>query len=248
MSAAWVEGKVVRKTRWTERLFSLQVDAPVEPYKAGQFTKLALDIDGERVSRPYSYVNPPQRRPLEFYFITVPDGPLSTRLERLDVGDALWVQARAAGMFVLDELPEARNLWLLSTGTALGVFLAILNTEQPWQRFENIVLVHGVRTGEELTYREAIAALNEQHPDQFRMISVVSREDVEGALRGRLTHAIEDGRLEDRAGAALSADTSQVMICGNSDMVRDTTALLEARGMQRNRRREPGHFTIEKYF
>lgn len=246
--AAWVEGEVIRKTRWTERLFSLEVDAPVESYRAGQFTKLALDIEGERVSRPYSYVNPPQRRPLEFYFITVTDGPLSTRMEGLEAGDKLWVQARAAGMFTLSEIQDAKNLWLLSTGTALGVFLAILNTDEPWSRFENVILVHGVRTAPELTYRDAIARLQERYPDRFRMISMVSREDAEGTLRGRLTHAIEDGRLEEHAGATLSPTTSQVMICGNSDMVRDTTALLEARGMQRNRRREPGHFTIEKYY
>lgn len=245
---AWVEGEVVRKVHWTDRLFSLEVEAPVEPYRAGQFTKLALDIDGERVARPYSYVNPPQRRPLEFYFITVADGPLSTRMERLEPGDKLWVQAKAAGMFTLDDLPDAKNLWLLSTGTALGVFLAILNTEQPWSRFENVILVHGVRSAPELTYREAIARVQARYPERFRTISMVSREDADGALRGRLTHAIEDGRLEEHAGASLSPETSQVMICGNSDMVRDTSALLEARGMNRNRRREPGHFTIEKYF
>ncbi len=246
--SAWVEGRVVRKTRWTERLFSIEVDAPVEAYRAGQFTKLALDINGERVARPYSYVNEPDRRPLEFYLITVEDGPLSTRLDHLEVGDKVWVQARAAGMFTLSEIQDAKNLWLLSTGTALGVFLAILNTDDPWSRFENVILVHGVRTVPELTYRDAIERIGARHPDQFRMISVVSREDCDGALRGRVTHAIEDGRLEETAGATLAADTSQVMICGNSDMVRDTSALLEARGMKRNRRREPGHFTIEKYF
>ena len=246
--SAWVEGEIVRKTRWTDRLFSLEVAAPVEDYRAGQFTKLALDIDGERVARPYSYVNPPQRRPLEFYFITVADGPLSTRMETLDAGDKVWVQSRATGMFTLSEIRDARNLWLLSTGTALGVFLAILNTDEPWSRFENVILVHGVRTAEELTYRAAIENIQAQHPDQFRMISVVSREQTDGALHGRVTHAIEDGRLEESAGATLAPETSQVMICGNNDMVRDTAALLEARGMQRNRRREPGHYTLEKYY
>lgn len=245
---AWVEGQVVRKIRWTKQLFSLQVDAPVEDYSAGQFTKLALDIDGERVARPYSYVNPPSQRPLEFYFITVPDGPLTTRLERMDAGDKLWVQARATGVFTVDQLPDARNLWLLATGTALGVFLAILNTELPWLRFEKIILVHGVRTAEELTYGDAIAAIRSRHPDQFQMIPAVSREDVPHGLRGRITHLIEDGRLEECTGASLGPDTSQVMICGNSDMVRDVSALLEGRGMQRNKKREPGHYTLEKYF
>lgn len=245
---AWVEGTIVRKIRWTEQLFSLQVEAPVEDYRAGQFTKLALDIDGERVARPYSYVNAPHRRPLEFYFITVPDGPLTTRLESMDAGDKLWVQARATGVFTVEELPDARNLWLLATGTALGVFLAILNTDLPWQRFEKVTLVHGVRTAPELTYGDAIAAIQTAHPDQFRMFAAVSREDAPGALRGRITHLIEDGRLEQAAAAGIGPDSSQVMICGNSDMVRDVSALLEARGMKRNKRREPGHYTLEKYF
>ena len=244
----WVEGNIVAKRHWTDELFSLQVEAAVEDYQAGQFTRLALDIDGERVARPYSYVNPPQQRPLEFYFITVPEGPLTSRMIELDRGDRIWIQARAAGLFTLKWLRDAENLWMLSTGTALGVFLAILRTEEPWKRFRQVVLVHGVRTAAELTYRDAVADLQERHPDQFRMISMVSREDRADALRGRITHAIEDGRMEETAGLRLGADNSQVMLCGNPDMVRDTTALLEARGMRRNRRKEPGQITTEKYW
>jgi len=244
----WVEGTVVAKHHWTDELFSLRVDAPVEDYRAGQFTRLALDIGDDRVARSYSYVNAPHERPLEFYFITVPDGPLTTRMVELDEGDRIWVQAKAAGLFTLDWLQDSETLWMLSTGTALGVFLAILKTDEPWQRFRNVVLVHGVRTGAELTYRDTIAALRERHPEQFRMVSMVSREDHPEALRGRITHAIEDRRLEEAVGLELHPDTSQVMLCGNPDMVRDTTALLEARGMKRNRRKEPGHITTEKYW
>jgi len=244
----WVEGTVVAKHHWTEELFSLRVDAPVRDYKAGQFTRLALDIDGQRVARPYSYVNAPDERPLEFYFITVPEGPLTNRMVALDEGDRIWVQSKAAGLFTLDWLRDGENLWMLSTGTALGVFLAILKTAEPWTRFRHLVLVHGVRTGAELTYRDTIAELQERHPEQFRMVPMVSREDHPGALRGRITHAIEDGRLQESAGVALHPDPSQVMLCGNPDMVRDTTALLEQRGMKRNRRKDPGHITTEKYW
>lgn len=244
----WVEGRIIAKHHWTDELFSLRVDAPVEDYKAGQFTRLALDIDGKRVARSYSYVNAPQERPLEFYFITVPDGPLTSRMVALEEGDSIWVQAKAAGLFTLDWLQDAETLWLLSTGTALGVFLAILKTDEPWRRFRNVVLVHGVRTTAELTYRNTIDELRQRHPGQFRMLSMVSREQPEGALHGRITHALEDGRLEAAAGLSLLPDTAQVMLCGNPDMVRDTTELLEARGLKRNRRKEPGHITTEKYW
>lgn len=248
MATSWVEGCVVSKRHWTDELFSLQINAPVEPYQAGQFTRLAADIGGERIARPYSYVNPPDQRPLEFYFITVPDGPLTSHMVGLEAGDKLWVQARPAGFFTLDEVPDAEYLWLLCTGTALGVFLAILKSEQPWRRFSRVVLAHGVRSAPELAYRDTIAEIQAQHVDQFRMISLVSREDSECSIRGRITHAIEDGRLEAIAAAPINAEQAQVMICGNPDMVRDTTALLEQRGMSKNRRSKPGHITIERYW
>jgi ferredoxin--NADP+ reductase len=244
----WVKGHIVNKRQWTDELYSLQVEAPVEPFQAGQFTRLAADIEGERIGRPYSYVNPPHRQPLEFYFITVPAGPLTNHMVELQEGDSLWVQSRAAGAFTLDQVPDAENLWLLCTGTALGVFLSILKTEQPWQRFDKVVLAHGVRTAEELTYRDDIAELQDRHPDQLRMVPLVSREPTDFAINGRITHAIEDGRLEEFANVALNAEQSQVMICGNPDMVADTSQLLEQRGLRRNRRSKPGHFTVERYW
>jgi len=245
--ANWLEGRVHALHRWTEELYSLQVEADVPPFKAGQFTRLGLEIDGEVVGRPYSFVNGPQNPLHEFYFILVPGGPLTQRLIRLQPGDAIYIAPRAAGFFVLDEIPDARNLWLLSTGTAIGPFLSILSTDEPWQRFSNIVLVHAVRTVDELTYPDTIRALLEQHPEQLSFIPFVSREQTGFALPGRVPGAIEDGTLEARAGLRLDAD-SQVMICGNPDMVGDTQAVLAARGMKKNRRREPGQITTEQYW
>jgi ferredoxin--NADP+ reductase len=244
----WVEGRVVGKHHWTDELYSLRIDAPVEAFRAGQFTRLALDIDGERVGRPYSYVNAPQERPLEFYFITIPHGPLTDRLRQLEPGDAIWVGARAGGYFTLDTVADARHLWLFASGTALGVFLSQLRTEEPWRRFPRIILVHAVRTADELAYREDIAGFAARHPGQFVYIPFVSREETTFALRGRIPEAILDGRLEQRAGARLQAGTCQVMICGNPDMVRDTTAVLEERGFKKNRRTDPGQITTENYW
>jgi ferredoxin--NADP+ reductase len=244
----WLAGRVAGQTRWTERLLSLRVQAPLGAFEAGQFTKLALDSGGERVARPYSLVNPPGTAPLEFYYNVVEAGPLSPRLAALAEGDEVFVAPNPAGFLVLREVPEAENLWLIATGTGLGPFLSILRTETPWQRFRKVTLVHAVRVAADQAYRPMIAEVARLRAAQFALVSFVSREAVNGALAGRVPAAIGDGRLEAAAAAELSAARSQVMLCGNPAMVTEVTAALEARGMRKHRRRAPGHITVETYW
>ncbi|ABA57349.1 ferredoxin--NADP reductase [Nitrosococcus oceani] len=244
----WVEGRVIANRHWTEQLYSLQVEAPINSFEAGQFGRLGLVIDNELVARSYSFVNMPQETRLEFYSIRVPDGPLSNRLAQLEPNDTVWVFRKAAGFLTLSQVQTANNLWMLSTGTAIGPFLSILKTQEPWQRFSRIILVHSVRTAEELVYQDLIQNLRDQHPQQFTMIPLVSREDYKGAIRGRITAAIADGRMAERTGLTIEAKSSQVMICGNPDMVRDATALLKERGLKENRRRDPGQISVERYW
>jgi len=246
--STWVEGTVVNLRQWTDELYSVQVEADIASFTAGQFTRVALEIDGEMVARPYSFVNGPDNPVHEFTFILVKDGPLTHELVRLKRGDKLFLAPRAAGFFILSEVPEADTLWMLSTGTALGPFLSILATAKVWQHYRNIVLVHAVRTAVELTYGDEIESLLEQHPEQLQYVPFVSREDTDSAINARVPVAIEDGRLEQRAGFKMTAADSQVMICGNPAMVRGTVAVLERRGMQKNKRREPGHITTEQYW
>ena len=243
----WVEGKVVEKIRWNDELYSVRIDAPVQGFEAGQFTKIGLDIDGERVGRAYSYVNAPHERPIEIHFNTVPEGPLSPRLAGMQAGDRVWVAAEPNGYLTLAEAPARPHLWLLATGTAIGPFLSILKTEVPWQRHERTVLVHAVRRVADLGYRALVDELLASHPGQLRFVPLVSREPAAFALAGRIPPAIEDGRLEARAGMRLSADDSAVMVCGNSGMIAGTLKVLEDRGLKRHRRREPGHVITEKY-
>lgn len=246
--ARWIEGTVVENIKWTDTLYSLRVRADIAPFTAGQFGRLAMEIDGKPLGRPYSFVNAPQDDVLEFYSIVVPDGPLSPRLHALEPGDPVLVGPKGGGFFTLDMVPDADTLWMLSTGTALGPFLSILRTEEPWQRFRNIVLVHAVRMGEELTYQARIKKHVSEKPGVFQYIPFVSREKIDGALHGRVPAAIESGALEERAGLSLHPENSQIMICGNPDMVRDTQQALAGRGFTPNTRKEKGHITTENYW
>ncbi|MEW5889402.1 MAG: ferredoxin--NADP reductase [Pseudomonadota bacterium] len=245
--ANWVEGRVAAVKHWTGGLYSLQVEADVEPFRAGQFTKLGLELDGDIVGRPYSLVNAPHERPLEFYFNVVPGGPLSPRLATLSPGSRILVAPRASGFMVMEEIPRGDHLWLVATGTGIGPFLSILKTIDPWQRFRRILLVHAVRLANELSYGGLIRGFAAAHPDRFVFIPFVSREATGFALAGRIPAAIADGRLEARAGVAIDTD-SQFMLCGNPDMVRDTTDALTARGLKKHRRRDPGQITVENYW
>ena len=248
----WVKGTVTGNVRWTDRLHSLQVDAPEVTFVAGQFGRLALPAPPgskeEMLGRPYSFVNAPGSSPHEFYFVTVPEGPLSPQLAALEHGAPLWLLRNANGFFTVSEVPAADVLWCLATGTGLGPFLSILRTPDPWEKFGRIVLVHAVRYAIELAYRDVIAAIGAAHRGAFTDIPMVSREAHPGALGGRIPAAILDGRLEFRAGTALSAENSHAMLCGNPAMVDDTQQALATRGMRRHRRKEPGHVTVETYW
>ena len=246
MTTQWLGGRVVENRQWTDALFSLRVEAPKLAFQAGQFVRIALDIGGERVARAFSLVNPPEDPVLEFYGVIVPEGPLSPRLAKLKAGDALQIASNPAGFLILSEVPDARTLWLLSTGTGLAPFLSILRTETPWQRFREVVLVHAVRHARELVYRDMIAGLQKERG--LRYVSFVSREAATGSLSGRIPAAIGDGRLEAAASARLSPETSQVLLCGNPEMLKDVTAALVERGLRKHRRRAPGHITVESFW
>jgi ferredoxin--NADP+ reductase len=242
MSERWLTGRVIENRHWTETLFSLRVEGARLSFEAGQFVRIALDINGARVARAFSFVNPPDDAVLEFYGVIVPEGPLSPRLAKLNAGDALYVAPNPAGFLVLSEVPDAETLWLIATGTGLAPFLSSLRTETLWRRFRNVVLVHAVRYANELTYKEVISAT------PARYVTFVSREPAPGSLTGRIPAAIADGRLEKAAGFGLTPQTSQVMLCGNPQMLRDATAALIARGMRKHRRRAPGHITVESFW
>ena len=163
MAINWIETEIIEHKRWTEVLASLKFKGNVLPYTAGQFTKVGLEIDGEMISRPYSYVSSPNEDFLEIVYVMVPDGKLTPALSGLNVGDKLFAMEKASGFFVMSEVPDGDDLWMLATGTGVGVFISLLKTNEPWDRFKNIVLVHGVRAADELTYKEQIDEFSKKY-------------------------------------------------------------------------------------
>jgi ferredoxin/flavodoxin---NADP+ reductase len=242
----WLDAHVVENRRWTEALFSLRVEGAQLSFEAGQFVRIALDVEGARIARPFSFVNPPQEPILEFYGIVVPEGPLSPRLAALKKGDGLYVAPNPAGFLVLSEIPDTEALWLVSTGTGIAPFLSILGTQAPWRRFRSVVLVHAVRHANELVYSDAISEW--QRKQGLKYVSFVSREAAPASLAGRIPAAIRDGRLEAAAGVPLSPQSSHVLLCGNPDMLKDAAAALGERGLRKHRRRAPGHITVESFW
>jgi ferredoxin--NADP+ reductase len=245
--SAWLAGKVIENRAWTDTLFSLRVQAQGVSFEAGQFVRIGLDLGGERVARPFSFVNAPDDPVLEFYGVVVPEGPLSPRLARLQAGETLWVADNPAGWLILSEVPPAEDLWLVATGTGIAPFLSILRTAAPWQRYRRVILVHAARYARELVYSDLILEIERKHGNKFKNIKFVSREEAPQALAGRIPAALADGRLE-AAGAAIAPERSQFMLCGNPEMLKDVQAALVARGLKKHRRRAPGQITVESFW
>lgn len=247
--AEWVTGNVIQVTNWTDSLFSIQVQAPIAAFTAGQYAKLGLEINGERVQRAYSYVNAPNNPNLEFYLVTVPEGKLSPGLHALQPGMQVQITKEAAGFFVLEEIPPCDTLWMLATGTAIGPFLSILQEGKDLERFQHIVLVHAARYANDLSYLPLMQQLQQRYGEKLRIQTVISREEQAGSLTGRVPALISSGALETAVGLPLNAETGHVMLCGNPQMVRDTQLCLkETRQMGKHLRRRPGHITSEHYW
>ena len=244
----WIDAKVIENKHWTNTLYSLKVEGDIGDYQAGQFGRLGLKIGDDIVGRPYSFVSSPDEGFHEFYSINVDGGLLSPKLAELKAGDHIYLGIKPNGFLILNEIPDGENLWMISTGTGIGPFLSIAKTETPWQRFKKVVLVHGVRNAEELTYRDLIESFKEEHPEQFEYVPFVSREKTDFALPGRIPKAIKNGKLEKRAGVNIEAGKSQIMLCGNPDMVGDAREILIKRGLTKNLRRTPGSISTENYW
>jgi ferredoxin/flavodoxin---NADP+ reductase len=191
---AWVEATVMQREQWAPGLVSLKLDQTVAS-ESGQFINLALDLDGERVKRPYSLASASDGA-VEVYLSSVAGGRLSPYLVALQVGQKVWLDTRATGFFTLQHVPSAPDLWLMASGTGLGPFVSMLRGEAIWRRAERIVVVHGVRDRSQLGYGEFLRALVRSHSSRLSYVPALSRENAgDGAIEGRIPRVIGDGLL-----------------------------------------------------
>jgi ferredoxin--NADP+ reductase len=245
--ANWINGKLVERIQWNSRLCSLRLELALPDFEAGQFLSLGLHLNNKAVIRPYSLVNPPGSGPAEIFFNNTPQGLLSPHLFALKPGDSVIASPRVGGFFTLSQVPPSQYLWLFATGTGLGPYLSILRTPEPWESFERVILVHGIRDHSEQAYREVLEELKQKHTHQFDYFYSVTREAETPHFTRRIPDLLDEGELEDVVGLNLDANTCQVMLCGNSGMVNACIATLTQRGFKKNLRREPGQITVEIY-
>ncbi|MFO0012901.1 MAG: ferredoxin--NADP reductase [Planctomycetota bacterium] len=248
MALQWINGRIARKHVWHDGLFTLFIDCPgVSPFACGQFLQVGLPLEDKHLHRPYSVASP-HSPTLEFFIVRVDDGELTPRLWGMRDGDPIDVSIKATGGFTLEHTPVAKCIWLLGTGTGLAPYIAMLREKKIWETYEKIIVVHGVRYPTDLAYTEELESYEREHSGRFKTIPVVSRAEHSRGVTGRITTAMENGKLEEMAGERLAPETSAVMMCGNPQMLDDVEAMLNARGMRKHKRSEAGHYVVERYW
>jgi len=247
--------KVLSVHHWTDRLFSFTTTRDLSlRFSNGHFTMIGLQVNGKPLLRAYSIVSPNYEEHLEFLSIKVPDGPLTSRLQHIQIGDSIIVGRKPTGTLLIDYLLPGKNLWMLSTGTGMAPFLSVLRDPQTYEKFEKVILVHGVREVKELAYHDYLTQdlpgnelLGELVQSQFLYYPTVTREAYRN--QGRITDLLASGKLTSDLGLPqLDRANDRVMICGSPQMLKDLKAMLEHSGFNEGNTSKPGDFVIERAF
>ena len=255
--SAFLEERVLSVHHWTDRQFSFTTTRdPALRFLNGHFTMIGLrvGVGGKPLLRAYSVVSPNHEEHLEFLSIKAPEGPLTSKLQNIQVGDTIVVGKKPTGTLVIDYLLPGKRLYMLSTGTGLAPFMSICRDPATYEKFEQVILVHGVRLVAELAYHDYLLNelpkhefLGEMVSQQLKYYPTVTREPFRHT--GRITDLIESGKLFSDLGVPpLAAADDRVMICGSPGLLRDLKGMLEARGMKEGNTSPPGDFVIERAF
>ncbi|URI10562.1 ferredoxin--NADP reductase [Aquincola tertiaricarbonis] len=253
--SAFHEEKVLSVHHWTDRLFTFTTtrDAGLR-FSNGHFTMIGLRVNGKPLLRAYSIVSPNYEEHLEFLSIKVPDGPLTSRLQHIQVGDTVIVGKKPTGTLLIDYLLPGKRLYLVGTGTGLAPFMSIIRDPATYEKFEQVVLIHGVRQKDELAYHDLVTDHLPKHEFLGEMISqqllyypTVTRESYKNM--GRVTDLMVSGKLfQDLGVPNIDPAEDRVMICGSPAMLRDLKHLLEERKFKEGNTTTPGDFVIERAF
>lgn len=247
--------RVLSVHHWTDNLFTFTTTRdPALRFKNGQFVMIGLPVEGKPLLRAYSIASANYEETLEFFSIKVQNGPLTSRLQHLKVGDEVIVGRKPTGTLLVDYLVPGRRLYLLATGTGLAPFLSLIKDPETYENYDKVILVHGVRTVAELAYRELIEEelpnnefFGELVLEKLIYYPTVTREPFHN--QGRITDLITSGKLfADLDLPPLNKEDDRVMLCGSPQLLDDMRVILRERGFEEGSTTEPGDFVIEKAF
>lgn len=253
--AAFHDAVVTDVHHWTDRLFSFRTTRdPSFRFENGQFAMIGLMVEGRPLLRAYSMASPNHDEGLEFFSIKVPNGPLTSRLQHLKIGDTVLIGKKPTGTLVQDSLLAGRNLYLVSTGTGFAPFASIVRDFAIYERYEKVVAMHGCREIAELGYSRAVTEgvlgdeyLGEAAAGKLVYYPTVTREPFVNC--GRVTDGLRDGSIPAKAGLApLDPAVDRVMICGSEAMLKDMVVMMKQLGFDEGSSSKAGHYVIEKAF
>lgn len=248
--------RVLSVHHWNDSLFSFTTTRdPGLRFESGQFIMVGLMVDGKPLMRAYSFASAAWQEELEFFSIKVPDGPLTSRLQHLEVGDEVLLSSKPTGTLLISDLRPGPRLYLLGTGTGLAPFLSIIKDPETYERFDRVIVAHGVRHVEDLAYRDYI---ENELPNHELLGDIVSRQLLyyPSVTRepfrneGRLTDAIASGRMQETLGLpAFGPEEDRVMLCGSPGMLADFRRMLDERGFSASKRiGDIGDYVFERAF
>lgn len=248
--------QVTSVEHWTETLFSFRVARPASlRFRSGEFVMIGLPKDdGNPLLRAYSIASPSWDDELEFYSIKVPDGPLTSRLQKIEPGDDIILRPKPVGTLVLDALLAGKRLWMICTGTGFAPFASLLRDPETWDSYDEVIVAHTCRTNAELAYGARIVSTLPNDPligelvsDKLRYYPTTTRDT--SGIEGRISDHLRDGRVfEALDGAAWSPERDRVMICGNLALNKDIMSICESYGLEEGANSNPRHFVVEKAF
>lgn len=246
---------VLETQHYTDKLFSFSLTRPAGfRFRSGEFIMIGLMGEKKPLLRAYSIASPAWDDKLDFYSIKVPDGPLTSRLQNIQVGDKVLLGKKPVGTLVLDALLPGKRLFMFSTGTGIAPFASLIRDPDVYENFDQVILTQTCRDVAELEYGKQLVQsvrdhefLGELVEGKLVHITSVTREDY--PLKGRITALLESGELfEHVQGGPLNPETDRVMICGSMDMTQDTKAMVESFGLKEGSNSAPADFVIEKAF
>lgn len=249
------EEKVLEIQHYTDRLFRFRITRPQSfRFRSGEFVMIGLPVNGKPLMRAYSVASPSWDESLEFFSIKVPDGPLTSHLQNIKVGDTILMRQKTTGTLVHDALLPGKRLFMISTGTGVAPFASVMRDPETYEKFETVILAHTCREKAELQYGYDTVAVTKDDPlvgeqAQTQLFHFASTTREPTPQMGRLTTLIESGDFFKAMNIPpLNPQEDRLMMCGSMAMIKDMKALLESKDFVEGSLADPGSFVIERAF